>query len=275
MTIYGSIVVQHHADNIHQKVEGHWTSLLFSFYGGQMNIALIGYGKMGHEIERCAVERRHAVSQKFSSRSPVSPSLLAGSDCCIDFSTPLCLDANLSSALSAGVPMIIGTTGWENQLRSVQEKTGQAGGSVLYASNFSVGANIMFRLTELAAGMFNRFEQYDISIHETHHAMKKDAPSGTALTLASKVLLHVDRKKRMTTDHASGSELFISSSRIGTVAGEHTVRFNSPADDICISHTAHDRSGFALGAVLAAEWIVDKKGFFTFEEFLWDHADLP
>ncbi len=240
-----------------------------------MNIALIGYGKMGKEIEQIAVERGHLIVAKFDIDSPLpSPnSPLYGStpiDCCIDFSTASAVAVNVTTLVQSGIPLVIGTTGWSAEMENIRNIVKTNNGSVVYSSNFSLGANIMFRLVEAASVIFNHYDQYDISVHETHHMMKKDAPSGTALTIANKVLTHIDRKKKITSTTPSKEELFVSSSRVGTVVGEHAVRFNSLADDIVISHTAHNRSGFALGAVLAAEWIVDKKGLYSFEELLWD-----
>ena len=238
-----------------------------------MNIALIGYGKMGREIEKIALERGHSISHRFDINTPFSALPGDATDCLIDFSTALAVESNVSIAMSGKIPIVVGTTGWSDKVGHVRSMVEQAKGSLVYASNFSVGANILFRIVADASAIFNRFDQYDVSIHETHHAMKKDAPSGTALTLAQKVLTAIERKNKITSTSASPKELFVSSSRVGTVVGEHTVRFNSQADDIAISHTAHSRSGFALGAVLAAEWIVKRKGFFTFEELLWGEKE--
>ena len=236
-----------------------------------MNIALIGYGKMGVEIEQIATKRGHTITQRFIDVDPVTLERLRGNDCCIDFSTASAIQFNVTSSLSLGIPIVIGTTGWNNEMNDVRALVDQYNGALVYGSNFSLGANIFFKLAEDASKIFNTYTDYDVAVHETHHNMKKDAPSGTALTVANKVLQHFLRKQKISTlpTNIKPDELLVSSSRIGSVVGEHTVRFNSLADDIILTHNAHNRSGFALGAVLAAEWIVSKKGFFTFEELLW------
>lgn len=239
-----------------------------------MNIALIGYGNTGREIERVAQERGHSVIHRYTSQNPVRVSLPSAVDCCIDFSTASAVEQNVRASLVSGIPIVIGTTGWHDTIDTIRTLVNEHNGSLVYGSNFSLGANIFFKIVEKAADFLNPFAEYDAAVHETHHIKKKDAPSGTALTIGNTILRHFHRKRTITispTDKRT-DELLITSSRIGSVVGEHSVRFSSPADDIILIHTAHNRKGYALGAVMAAEWIRDKKGFYTFEEMLWHRA---
>jgi 4-hydroxy-tetrahydrodipicolinate reductase len=172
------------------------------------------------------------------------------------------------------IPLVVGTTGWNDRLSTLLEFMRQCGGTIIYASNFSVGANIVFHVVAEASKLIDRFPEYDIAIHEIHHRLKKDAPSGTALKLADTILRKVQRKTEIATSlnnrQIQPHELLVSSSRVGDVAGTHSVTFESPVDSIHITHTAHNRRGFALGAVLAAEWLQGRTGVFTMEEFLFD-----
>jgi 4-hydroxy-tetrahydrodipicolinate reductase len=270
MTTYQVIFVRRFFRSCSSKVESRYAPLLFSFLYGTMNIALIGYGKMGMEIEQAAHERGHTIVQRFIDVNPVTTEKLSSAHCCIDFSTASAVEHNVASSLSSGIPIVIGTTGWHDTIDSVRALVEKYNGALVHGSNFSLGANIFFKIVELTSIIFDRHEEYDVSVHETHHAMKKDAPSGTALTIAHKIIDHLERKERITTSTPMKKDLFVSSSRVGTVVGEHAVRFNSLADDIVLSHTAHSRRGFALGAVVAAERILTKKGMYSFEELLWN-----
>jgi 4-hydroxy-tetrahydrodipicolinate reductase len=242
-----------------------------------MNIALLGYGRMGREVERVARERHHTISAVFNSIHPLSASSpsgqLSGIDCCIDFSTASAAPQHICAAASLQIPLVVGTTGWNDQLSQLTQVVKQHEGALLYTSNFSIGAQIFFRIISTSAKLIDNFPDYDIAIHETHHALKKDAPSGTALALAEKILSSVQRKKTVSTSRSGeitpAGALNISSTRVGNVAGTHSVIMNSSADTIELTHTAHNRSGFALGAVMAAEWLQGKHGIFTMEDFLF------
>ncbi|MDD8016874.1 MAG: 4-hydroxy-tetrahydrodipicolinate reductase [Bacteroidota bacterium] len=245
-----------------------------------MNIALIGYGKMGREIEQISIERGHSIAAKFDIDSPLPSADLSmytstKIDCCIDFSTASVVTTNVGILAQRKIPIVIGTTGWNDQLSQVKETIARHNGSLIYGSNFSVGAHVFFKLAELAAELLNNHSQYDAAVHEIHHTMKKDAPSGTALTIAQKILSRMKRKTRVKlpteTSLIQPNDLLVSSSRVGTVFGTHSVLFNSLADDIELTHRAHNRKGFALGAVLAAEWIQGKKGVFTVEDMIFEN----
>jgi 4-hydroxy-tetrahydrodipicolinate reductase len=243
-----------------------------------MNIVLLGYGRMGKDIEQVATERGHRIAARFDIDNPLPDNRalsthLAGVDCCIDFSTAAATMHHIRTIAPLHIPLVVGTTGWNAQLSSLSEFVVQQGGTLLYASNFSIGAHIFFRAVTAATELIDRFPEYDIAIHEIHHRLKKDAPSGTALTLAKKILETVKRKKTIITslgDHEiHPDELLVSSSRVGNVAGTHSALFDSPADSIQLTHTAHNRRGFAVGAVCAAEWIQGRTGVFTMEDFLF------
>ncbi len=242
-----------------------------------MNIALFGYGRMGHEIERAARERHHTISAVFNSARPLAASSstgqLSGIDCCIDFSTAAAAPLHIRMAASLQLPVVVGTTGWNEELSELTQAIKQNDGALLYASNFSIGAQIFFRTITAAAELIDNFPDYDIAIHEIHHALKKDAPSGTALAIAEKILASVRRKTSVNTSAPDGTirphSLNISSTRVGNIAGTHSVIMNSAADTIELTHTAHNRSGFATGAVMAAEWLQGKHGVFTMEDFLF------
>ncbi|MDE3059216.1 MAG: 4-hydroxy-tetrahydrodipicolinate reductase [Bacteroidota bacterium] len=242
-----------------------------------MNIALLGYGRMGREVEHAARERHHTISAVFNSAHPLanstSHSHLAGTDCCVDFSTAAIVPHHIRTTTALRIPLVVGTTGWNTHFDELKHFVVEHDGAILYASNFSIGAQIFFRAVTTAAALLDRFPGYDIAIHEIHHSMKKDAPSGTALALAEKILAHVQRKRTINTSPAAKPEsLTVSSTRVGTVAGTHSVIMNSPADTIELTHTAHNRSGFALGAVMAAEWLQGKHGVFTMEDFLFSQS---
>ena len=243
-----------------------------------MKIGLLGYGRMGREVEAVAIERGHTISARFISthQVPDDTSLtgeLAGVDCLVDFSVPTAAPRHIRIFGSLPVPLVVGTTGWHDQIPALTDLVRHRGGALLYASNFSIGAQIFFTAVSAAAKLIDRFPEYDIAIQETHHALKKDAPSGTALTLARSILDTVKRKTSILTSldghQAEPHELVVSSTRVGSVTGTHSVLFDSPVDSIQLIHTAHNRRGFALGAVYAAEWLVGRRGVFTMEDFLF------
>jgi 4-hydroxy-tetrahydrodipicolinate reductase len=238
-----------------------------------MNIALIGYGKMGKAIEAEAVSRGHYITCKISSSnlSEFNPRVLKWADAAIEFSTPESAVDNICQCLDIGIPVISGTTGWTNKMDIIKAKIEDKNGSFLYASNFSIGVNIFFEINKRLASHMNGYAQYDVLVNEIHHTSKLDKPSGTAITLANDIIHSVERKKVWTIvepDESHSRSLYIESKRIDPTPGTHIVSYRSEIDDIEIKHTAHNRRGFATGAILAAEWIIGKKGFFSMSDVL-------
>lgn len=244
-----------------------------------MNIALLGYGKMGRIIEKIATDRKHDVILKidFYNQQDLTVENLKKADVAIEFSTPGSVLSNIMHCFDAGVPVIVGTTGWYENLPEIKRQCLQGDHTMLYASNFSVGVNIFFHLNKMLARLMNNYPYYDVQVEEIHHTQKIDSPSGTAITIAEGIIENLDSKKEWVNilssegdDSASDSikndQLLIESFRIENVPGTHTVIYDSEVDMIELKHTAHNRNGFALGAVLAAEWIQRKKGFFSVEE---------
>jgi 4-hydroxy-tetrahydrodipicolinate reductase len=233
-----------------------------------MKILLIGYGKMGKTIERIAQTRGHEIA----GRIDIGDSFLnfdKKADVAIEFTQPEAAVVNLKTCFDKGIPVVCGTTGWLQHKHEIEEHCRKKNGTLLYSSNFSLGVNLFFKLNEHLAKLMDRYNQYEVSIDETHHTQKKDAPSGTAITLAEGVIKNLTRKNEWhlgTTENPSS--LVINSFRIDPAPGTHTVKYKSVVDDIEITHTAHSREGFALGAVLVAEWLAGKKGIFTMDDFL-------
>jgi 4-hydroxy-tetrahydrodipicolinate reductase len=236
-----------------------------------MKIALIGYGKMGKAIEEIALQRGHTITHRITSsnKNELSSDNLKEADVAIEFTNPEAAKENVMLSLQAGVPTVCGTTGWNNEMPEVRTYVAEHNGSFLQASNFSVGVNIFFAVNKYLAMLMNDQPQYDVTIDEIHHTQKKDAPSGTAITLAEQVLENLTRKTKWVKDQTTtDDELAITSQRLDNYAGTHNVKYSSAIDDIEIIHTAHSRAGFAHGAVLAAEYIADKKGNFTMKDVL-------
>ena len=236
-----------------------------------MNIALIGYGKMGKTIESIAVSRGHTIllTVDYDNLSDLSAPKFEKVDVAIEFTRPESAVDNLMKCFDIGVPVVCGTTGWEREEKQVIEKCRRVSGGLFYSSNFSVGVNIFFAVNRFLASLMNSMPQYDVEMEEIHHTQKLDAPSGTALTLAKDVLKNIDRKTGWVNESSSdASELAIISKRIGATPGTHKVEYISLIDAIEIKHTAHSREGFALGAVLAAEWMVGKEGVFGMKDLL-------
>ena len=233
-----------------------------------MRIALIGYGKMGHEIEAVAREQGQTIACTFDIGNPVDAASLAGVDLCIEFSTPDTVLRNIRVALEAKKDIVVGTTGWYAHLPEIVPEVKDSG--LLYSPNFSIGVNMMFRLTAAAAEMMNNAAAYDPFIHEWHHRQKADSPSGTALKLAEILLAKIERKKKVETARVDGKidpqALHVSSTRVGAMPGTHIVGFESDADSIEIKHVAKTRRGFALGAVRAAQWLKGRKGVYTMDD---------
>ena len=236
-----------------------------------MKIALIGYGKMGKAIEEIALSRGHEVVLKVSIDNLEDNTIekIKAADVAIEFTGPDSAFDNVIRCLDAGVPVVSGSTGWLNRLGEARQYCGKKSGTMLYASNFSVGVNIFFEVNKRLAALMSSHAEYEIQIAEIHHTEKKDAPSGTAITLAEQVMEKIRRKKGWV-NHISDNleELEILSERIDPAPGTHTVAYHSDIDSISITHTAHNRRGFATGAVLAAEFIAGKKGTYQMSDVL-------
>ncbi len=236
-----------------------------------MKIALIGYGKMGRAIEEIALQRGHEIVLKINIENleDNTPENLRKADVAIEFTGPETAYENVVGCLKAGIPVVCGSTGWLNRYDEVASLCKQANGTMLYASNFSIGVNIFFAVNERLAALMSTQPQYDVSIKEIHHTQKLDAPSGTAITLAEQVLSRTNQKTRWVKDSGSTDhDLVIVSERIDPAPGTHHVKYTSSVDDIEIIHTAHSRTGFASGAVQAAEYIAGRKGVFSMRDVL-------
>lgn len=230
-----------------------------------MKIALLGYGRMGQAIEKVALERNHEIVIK-KDVEPVEIDL-GIADVAIDFSHPSAAFDNIKQCIDAGVPVVSGTTGWLDKYAEIENYCKDKGGSFIYASNFSIGVNLFFNLNNYLAKMMQHIEGYDAAMEEIHHIHKLDAPSGTAITLANDILESSDKNK-WNIDSPEKGDLFIKVKREGEVPGTHQVSYTSSIDAIEIKHTAFNRTGFALGAVVAAEWIQNKKGIFNMKDVL-------
>jgi 4-hydroxy-tetrahydrodipicolinate reductase len=230
-----------------------------------MKIALLGYGKMGQVIERIALERGHEIVLKKDENNTFDG--LSNADVAIDFSIPKAAVENISTCFHNNVPVISGTTGWLEHYDEMIALCTEKKGAFISSSNFSLGVNLFFELNETLAKIMAKFDSYKVTMEEIHHTQKLDAPSGTAISLAQGVIQNSNYKE-WTMEEAKDNQIHIEALRIGTVPGTHTVTYNSPIDSIEIKHTAHNREGFALGAVIAAEWIVGKQGVFTMKDVL-------
>ncbi len=240
-----------------------------------MRLAIVGYGKMGKEIEHLALERAWSVDLRIDiDTPPVTKAQRENVDVVIHYATAKDIVNDLTPWAEAHKPIVVGTTGWQEQLKNIETLVTKNQIGLIYASNFSLGVNIFFHLVKTAAQMMNKFENYDAFIQEIHHKNKIDSPSGTALTMGQIVLEHLRRKKELLTETSHNKirpeQLHISSTRSGTVVGTHTLVFDSAADMIELKHTAKNRSGMALGTLFAAEWIRGKKGLFTIDDAFQD-----
>lgn len=232
-----------------------------------MKILLVGYGKMGKTIERIAVARGHEIAGRVDVGT--ADVIRPGADVAIEFTQPVSAPDNIKKCVEAGLPVVCGTTGWSANLDQIKKIVARHNGTLFYTSNFSLGVNIFFKVNEYLSKLMHGRTDYEIGIDETHHTEKKDAPSGTAITLADGIIRNVGSKKKWTIAGASSKdELQIRSHRIDPAPGTHVVTYHSAVDDIEIKHTAHSREGFAHGAVLVAEWIQGKKGILTMDNFL-------
>ena len=231
-----------------------------------MKIALLGYGKMGKVIERIALDRGHEISLKKSRNASFDGLELA--DVAIDFSIPNAAVTNISTCFEKGIPVISGTTGWLEAYPKMVQLCEEKQGAFIYGSNFSLGVNIFFELNSYLAKLMTQFSQYKTSIQEIHHTQKLDAPSGTAITLAEEIINNSDYSSWALDNAKSSDELVINAERIPNVPGTHIITYQSAVDTIEIKHEAHNREGFALGAIVAAEWLLGKKGVFTMKDVL-------
>lgn len=245
-----------------------------------MNIALIGYGKMGKEIEKIAIEKGHQIVLKITRENTdeLTVENLKNADVAIEFSTPHTVVDNIKLCALAGTPVVVGTTAWYNQFEEVSKLIAEHNAALFYATNFSIGVNLFFKINEMAASLMKDFD-FEVSMDEIHHTHKLDAPSGTAITTAERIMANYPAKNtwanKIVTDTTvdrdtkkNAPELMIRSVRKDEVPGTHTVYYDSDVDTIEISHIAHSRKGFAKGAVSAAEWIIAKKGIFNMNDLL-------
>ena len=238
-----------------------------------MNVALVGYGKMGKEIEAILVERGHKVALiiDMDNASDLNSSNLKEKmiDVAIEFSAPNAAFNNVVKCIEGGVPVVCGTTAWLDKLEDVEELCESKSGAFFYASNYSIGVNLMFKLNENLAKLMNNFPQYDVTVEEVHHTQKKDAPSGTAITIAEGIIENLDRKENWVgKTTTTPNELEVLAVRRSIVPGIHTVTYECDADSITLTHNARSRKGFAFGAVLAAEFIKGKSGSFSMDDLL-------
>lgn len=230
-----------------------------------MKIALLGYGRMGKEIEKIALNRGHEIIIKSNGADNYN---IKNADIAIDFSTPSAAYNNIANCINNNIPVISGTTGWLEKYKEITTLCNEKKGAFIYASNFSLGVNIFFELNKQLAKMMNTLEDYNISLEEIHHTQKLDAPSGTAITLAEGIIEN-SKKTSWNLDKATTQETIpITALRVPDVPGTHTVSYQSKIDTINIKHTAHNRQGFALGAVIAAEWLVNKTGVYSMNDVL-------
>lgn len=226
-----------------------------------MKIALIGHGTMGNLIERLAEDGGNTITGVIdASASDLSSgdmaSRLVGADVAIDFTNADAVLRNIEACMLANVPLVEGTTGWNAQREKVEKLVRNASGAFVFGANFSIGVNLFYRVVDFAAELFAKFPDYETFIEEQHHSRKKDAPSGTALKLKEVVARHINK------------DFSVSATRAGNIPGTHRVGFDGPADQILLEHTARSREGFAAGALMAAEWIIGKKGFYEFTDVI-------
>lgn len=233
-----------------------------------MKIALIGYGKMGRAIEGIARERGHEVVSIITSANPqdFDSEAFRSADVAIEFTVPAAAFANVTKAIERGVAVVSGTTGWIDRISEVEALCNDRGGAFLYSSNFSIGVNAFFAVNKYLAKIMNRFPQYDVAMKEIHHIHKLDHPSGTAITLAQGIIDNIDRKQSWSETSKAADVVNIEAVREGEVPGTHIITYTSADDRIMIEHEAFSRRGFALGSVVAAEWLNGKKGCFTMND---------
>lgn len=237
-----------------------------------MRIALIGYGKMGKTIEKMAIERGHQIGTIIDplKDGSLTKDKLSAIDVAIEFTRPEAAVSNIKNCIAWGIPIVSGTTGWLEKMPEIQTQLDTYPDSAFfYASNYSLGVNVFFELNKRLAQMMNPLKAYDVSMEEIHHAQKLDAPSGTGITLAEDIIDNLDRKSSWVNEVASNTaDISLISKRIDAVPGTHSIKYISEVDDIEIIHTAHSRQGFALGAIIAAEWSIGKKGLLSMQQMM-------
>lgn len=245
-----------------------------------MKIALLGYGKMGMAIEKIAISKGHEIVYKVNLENAYDfmPVSLMNVDVAIDFSMPTAAVDNILKCFQTNTPIVVGTTGWYDQFEEIRKKCLDDNQAMVYSTNFSIGVNLFYKLNKILASMMAHFDSYDVMIEETHHTAKQDYPSGTALSLAKHIMDEVKSKSAIKAKLIHGQEqpsqsvkpheLLVESYRVGDVTGIHKVRYESVIDSIEITHDAKSRYGFAKGALMAAEWIVGKKGLYTMDDIL-------
>ena len=242
-----------------------------------MKIAIIGYGKMGHEIENAAKGKGISTitidpSAENANYKEINEESMKDVDVCVDFTHPDSVIGNIEKVSKFGKNIVVGTTGWYDNMDDVKKIVERAGTGLIWSGNFSIGVNVYFKIIENAAKIINNISDYDVFVHEFHHKNKADSPSGTAVMIGNILTDNIDRKKRVVTEELKRKiepdELHISSTRGGSVPGTHIVGFDSAADTIELKHTARSRQGFAVGAVMAAEWINGKKGFYDINDLM-------
>jgi len=235
-----------------------------------MKIALLGYGKMGKEIEKIALDRKHEILLRVTEENAATlqPSDLRQADVAIEFSTPDSVINNLKLCFEQKVPVVVGTTGWYERFDEMAELCKKSSGGLFHATNFSVGVNLFFKVNSYLAALMNNYSDYEVSMEEIHHIHKLDKPSGTAITLANQVINEIKRKKKWSISEKGDDTLFIKDVREGEVPGTHIIRYTSPIDEIEIMHKAHNRKGFAQGAVIAAEFLNGKQGIYTMNDII-------
>ncbi len=237
-----------------------------------MKIALLGYGKMGKVIEKIAIERGHQIVLKTNSATLFSPDDLYDTDVAIEFSTPKNAVYNIMTCFEAKVPVVVGTTGWYNDFEMIRNRCEKENQTLLYATNFSIGVNLFFEMNKKMAQLMNSYPNYDVRIEEIHHTEKVDAPSGTAITTAEQIVAQIDRKDSWKNNvRTEKNELLITSKRIDAVPGTHIVTYDSSIDTIELKHVAKNRNGFGMGAVISAEFILNKKGLYTMKDVLFSN----
>ena len=236
-----------------------------------MNIAIIGYGKMGEQIEKIALEKKHKIVAYIDNAQDWEKyaDKLKEADVAVEFSTPDTVLANIEKCFECNLPVVVGTTGWYDKLQNVKNQCVVNNQTLLYASNFSLGVNLFYALNRALAKMMNGRKEYDVSIEEIHHTAKKDAPSGTAIALANDIIKQLSHKESWINEvNNKTEELSIKSERVSNIIGTHIVTYSSDLDKIEIKHTSHNRKNFAIGAVKAAEWLMNKRGFFSINDML-------
>ncbi len=245
-----------------------------------MRISILGYGRMGHEIERLAKSRNIEVASIIDRSNPdatskkITEEVLEKADVVVDFTHPDTVLENIKLVSSLGKNLVVGTTGWYQSLDEAKDAVRKNNAGLIYSPNFSIGVNLFFRIVEESSRLFDKVEDYDVFVYEGHHNQKADSPSGTAKAIADVIVKNIKRKNRIVTGSLDrkilSEELHVTSFRAGYTPGTHVVGFDSEADTIELKHTARSRTGFALGALLAAEWINGKRGFYTMDDFLSD-----